>query len=583
MAVDANILIFERLKEELRAGKTLHAAIDAGFNRAFGAIFDSNVTTWITCALLYHFGAPIIKGFALTLAIGVAVSMFTAITVTRTLLHLVVTFPWARDERLFGLGVSWLPQRFREGQPLNVMGRRRVFFALSGAALAGFLVLFGMGGLKPGIDFTGGSEVQAVFRQPVPRAELERLLAKRGLSARDYTLAAGSMNLVTTTATVRTQGELAASAAPDLRERLAQVRGFDESRYRAAAAPKTKSTTATAVYVTPERPVDRAQLQSVLNDPNLKVGDEQRLLAKLPRTEITTSVRHEKDLPVWVITSARIGSDTGRALDAELRSIGGGYIAPAYSRQTIGPSIAREVTVNAFWSMALASVLIVLYLAFRFAIGGFLNGLKFGVAAVVALVHDVLFMAGAFALLGWLAGWQLDSLFIAAALAIIGYSVNDTIVIYDRTRENLRSRRPGETLADLTNRSITESFDRSINTSLTVVLVLLAILLFGGDSVRHFTVALLVGTLVGVYSTFVIASPLVVVLERWTQRGTAPPAARGGGAAGGDHPRAARQPAPAADPTGEGTPPRVDGELPSPGTRPGTIRPKGGPPGGRRR
>ncbi|MCC2672153.1 MAG: protein translocase subunit secF/protein translocase subunit secD, partial [Armatimonadetes bacterium] len=185
MAVDANILIFERLKEELKAGKPVHAAVDAGFNRAFSSILDSNVTTWIVCAILIWLGAPIIKGFAITLSIGVAVSMFTAITATRTLLHFVMSMPWGRNESLFGLNVGWLNLFFpaaRTGGILRVFSKRKVNFGFSillAILSAVFIAMtpFGMG-IKPGIDFTGGTVIEAGFHQPVTRDQVVAALPK---------------------------------------------------------------------------------------------------------------------------------------------------------------------------------------------------------------------------------------------------------------------------------------------------------------------------------------------------------------------------------------------------------------------
>jgi preprotein translocase SecF subunit len=520
------------LKEELRAGKTLHAAIDAGFNRAFTSIFDSNVTTWITCAVLYYLGAPIIKGFALTLALGVAVSMFTAIVVTRTMLHMVVNFPWARNEKLFGLGISWLSNRFGEGRWLNVLGARRIYLGISVAMLVASIGFLATGGLKPGIDFTGGSVIQVVYRQPVPREQIETILKANGLKEEDYLLNSGNTSLADTTVTVVVKGDLPAVAKPDVRKRLELVRpgAFDETQYRETADAAKKTLTATAVYyTTPQQPVTREQVQSTLANANLKPADDLPPLAKLPSVEITAAQSKTGTLPLWVVTSHQIGDAPARALDKALMELGGGYIKPASSRQTIGPSIAKEVTLNAFSSMAVASLLIILYLAFRFSIGGFVNGLKFGVCAVVALIHDVLFVVGVFALMGYLRGWQVDSLFVTAALTIVGFSVHDTIVVYDRIRENLRNRLRGETFEDVANRSITQTFDRSINTSLTVVLVLVALVVFGGSSIHGFSIALLIGIAVGTYSSIFVASPLVVLLERWTSRAVPATAAAGRG------------------------------------------------------
>jgi SecD/SecF fusion protein len=408
MAVDANILIFERLKEEMRGGKTLHAAIDAGFSRAFTSIFDSNMTTWIVCAVLYWLGTNLIKGFALTLAIGVAVSMFTAITITRTMLHLVVNFPWARNPALFGLNRSWLSRRFGEGRYLDVFGQRKIYFGFSILLMVVGLVFLGMGQLKPGIDFTGGSVTQVRFTQTVPLDQVRAALNKVGI---------------------------------------------------------------------PEPQVQTATDASLGN--------------------------------LVVVRSAELPQDKVEAFRKEVTSMGGELL----TNETIGPTIAREVTTNAFLSVIVASLAIVLYLAARFAIGGFMNGLKYGVCAVIAQLHDTITVIGLFALGGWALNWHVDSLFVTAVLTVIGFSVHDTIVVYDRIRENLRNRQRGETFTDIMNRSVTQTFDRSINTSFTVVLVLASLLLFGGSVIKLFNVALLIGIVIGTYSSIFVASPLVVIWD----------------------------------------------------------------------
>jgi SecD/SecF fusion protein len=418
MAVDANILIFERLKEEMKSGKTLHAAIDAGFNRAFTSIFDSNMTTWLVCAVLMWLGSPLIKGFALTLAIGVAVSMFTALTVTRTMLHLVVNFPWARSEAMFGVNTSWLSRRFGEGRYMDVWGARRIYFGFSMLLMVVGLAFIGYGIVKPGatlragIDFTGGSIMQLRARDKMPDiAQVRSALAGAGLDA------------------------------------------------------------------TPQMATD-ASLGQIL----------------MVRTGVTDQAELQK-------------------LQSTLVNLDGGM--EVLSTDAIGPTIAKEVTRNAFFSVIVASLLICLYLAMRFAIGGFMNGLKFGVCAVIALLHDVITVTGIFAVMGFLRGWHVDSLFVTAMLTVIGFSVHDTIVVYDRIRENLRNRQRGETFEHLANRSITQTFDRSINTSMTVVLVLVSLLLLGGQVTALFNWALLIGIVIGTYSSIFVASPLVVMWERY--------------------------------------------------------------------
>lgn len=416
MAVDANILIFERLKEELRSGKTLRAAIDAGFSRAFTSIFDSNMCTLITCAILYGYGTGPVKGFAVTLSIGVLISMFTAITVTRTILHLLVGAEWAQSEtagrRLFGLGDSWVA---RSGRHFNIIGKRAYYFILSAVFIIPGLIFIYLGGIKPSIEFTGGSALTVSFDKPVNSDKI-----------------AGAMKAI----------------------------GYEGSQ---------------------------AQISR---------QDEDYL-----------AFIRMKELP-----------KSGAAKARELRRIQGELgkrIGPVELQEfsEVGATISKELTNKAFYAVILASLAIVLYLSFRFAIGGFVNGLKFGVCAVIALIHDVLIVGGASAIFGYFMGWEIDSLFVTALLTVIGFSVHDTIVVFDRVRENLKHRLRGETFEELANRSILQTFARSINTSFTVVLTLLALLIFGGPVIKHFVAALLVGIISGTYSSIFNATPLMVVWE----------------------------------------------------------------------
>jgi SecD/SecF fusion protein len=455
MAVDANILIFERVKEEMRSGKTLHAAIDAGFTRAFTSIFDSNMTTWIVCFVLMWLGSAIIRGFALTLALGVGVSMFTAITVTRTMLHLVVNNAWARKPAMFGLNVSWLSRRYAGEHFLKVWEHRRIYWGFSIALMVVGLVFIAIGGLHPGIDFTGGTEMRVRFAQTIKADELVKTLEATGLK-----------------------------------------------------------------------------------DPHVQSASDKSLGdVMLIRTE-----------PIEVAKSQPV-------IDA-LAAKGGTIL----SKDTIGPSIAKEVTVNAFLSVVVASLAIILYLAFRFAIGGFMNGLKYGVCAVVAQLHDVITVIGLFALMGFLRDWRIDTLFVTAALTVIGFSVHDTIVVYDRIRENLRNRQRGEPFEDVANKSITQTFDRSINTSFTVVLVLAALLFFGGSVTKLFNVALLAGIVIGTYSSVFVASPLVVLWEKMSAKST-PSSGRRPSDVRMETSTRRTTPSPARTPAGVGAGPRNGGAV----------------------
>ncbi len=440
MAVDANILIFERLKEELRSGKALRPAIDAAFKRAFTAIRDSNICTCITCIVLLSLGTASVRGFALTLLIGVLVSLFSAITVTRTLLYLLVSlFPGlAKNPGLFGLNVRSLVGRTEatEGRAgLNIIGRRRVFYTLSLAIIVPGAIFWAMGGLKRSIEFTGGTQIQVKYARPVAQADVQRALTNVGFKDDTIQMADGG-----TTAIV-------------------------------------------------------------------SVADQVKTASK-------------RDSPVY------------QRMTTALNALG-----PNTEQQfgNVGSVISKELTSNAIGAVVVASLLIVLYLAAVFAIGGFVAGLRLGASAVVALLHDVLVLIGAFAIFGYFFGWEIDSLFITALLTVIGFSVHDTVVIFDRVRENLRHKSRGEAFEPLVNRSIGQTLARSINTSLTVVMTLVALVVLGGQTTRLLNVALLIGILSGTYSSIFNAASILVDWENWLakRRASAPALATASATGGG--------------------------------------------------
>ncbi len=462
MAVDANILIFERLKEELRSGKALRPAIDAAFKRAFTAIRDSNICTCITCIVLLSLGTASVRGFALTLLIGVLVSLFSAITVTRTLLYLLVSlFPGlAKNPGLFGLNVRSLVGRTEatEGRAgLNIIGRRRVFYTLSLAIIVpGLFFLIPVkgikpSGLKPSIEFTGGTQIQVQYTHPVAQADVQKALADAGYKDNTVQMAdAGTTAIVSV-------------------------------KERSSVADPQKN------------PV-RTGLVKALNPLATHAPDQ----------------TGDKTQPHFV---QQFGS--------------------------VGSVISRELTTNAIEAVIIASALIVLYLAMVFSIGSFVAGLRLGASAVVALLHDVLVLIGAFAIFGYFFGWEIDSLFITALLTVIGFSVHDTVVIFDRVRENLRHKSRGEAFEPLVNRSIGQTLARSINTSLTVVMTLVALVVLGGQTTRLLNVALLIGILSGTYSSIFNAASILVDWENWLakRRASAPAlataSATGGGGGGG--------------------------------------------------
>ena len=418
MAVDANILIFERFKEELRSGKNLRSAIDAGFKRAFTAIFDSNVCTIVTCYILYYFGTGPIRGFALTLGLGVVVSMFTAIAVTRTFLFALVNTNLGNNSAAFGTaGEAHIKQ-------WHVMRHKWMWLGISLAIIVPGLIAWLAGGIKQSIDFKGGTEQQIAFASRHSADEISKVVSSLGSKFKDN---------------------------------------------RVVVSEDPGQTFQHQATVTTER-LEEPERLNLLNTLVQRVGP----LDKVNKRQLAVA-----DVPF----------------------------------SNVSGTISKELTFNAVEAVIMASVFIVLYLALRFSIGGFKEGLKYGSCAVIALLHDVLVLWGSFAIMGKLFGWQIDSLFVTAMLTVIGFSVHDTIIVFDRVRENLHHRGLGESFSDLTDRSIDQTIGRSIKTSWTVVMTLLALFLFGGVVIHQFAGALLIGIVSGTYSSIFNASVLLVMAK----------------------------------------------------------------------
>ena len=414
MAVDANVLVFERMREEHRAGASLRLSLERGFTRAFSAIADSSVTTLLAAGLLFFLASGAVRGFGVTLSVGVLVSLFTALVVTRVLVELVTRAAAVRRRPgLLGLDgggrlAGWLATR---GPNLIAKGR----WWLAGSLVA--LVLAGAGlvvrGPNFGVEFTGGRLLEYRTAQPVDLDAARQALADAGFP-RAVAQASGDGNL-----TVRT-GEL------------------DEAG---------------------EQRVQRAVAQ---------VGGQ------------ATELRDE----------------------------------------FIGPTIGAELRRKALIAIGIALVVQLGYLAVRFR-------WTFGAAAVAAMFHDVVILLGLFA---WL-GKPLDGVFLAALLTVIGYSVNDSVVVFDRIRERLRGR-TREPLASLVNNACLQTIPRTVNTGLGALFILAALFILGGDTLTDFALALLVGILVGTYSSVFVAAPLLVTFERRSRpRPRRQPARRSGGTA----------------------------------------------------
>ena len=423
MAVDANILVFERFKEEMQSGKSLAAAIELGFRRAFPAIVDSNSCTILTSFVLASLGTGPVKGFATTLIIGVLISLFTAVAVTRSLLVFFVNSGIATNPKWYAIERTWF-KKFdsKDAEPLRVVEKAKKWFLISAATVLVSIPFFAMGGFKLNVEFRGGYE--AVYQkgtEALDTSKIVKSLEAAGLKGGNAKL--GSSNL----------GEV--------------------------------------VYI--NLPAD-AKLKSAAND-----------------------TEREK-----------IISDAAGLADAK-----------PIEFNSMSPTLQAETIRNAVVGVVVSSALIILFLAFRFGIGfgGFAPGLRFGVSAIGALLHDIFVVFGLAAVVGYFENWEVSALFLTAMLTMIGFSVHDTIVIFDRIRENLRRPHQGEDFGHLIDRSITRSFTRSINTSMTVIVTLLILVFFGTTTpdLKFFVVAMLIGIISGTYSSIYNASPILYLWDKW--------------------------------------------------------------------
>ncbi len=389
MAVDANVLINERIREELQTGKTLKTAISSGYARAFSAIFDSNLTTLIAAFLLFQFGTGPIRGFAVTLTIGLIASMFTAIVVTRTIFEALLSFGWLKS----------LPMlRLIKETNFDFIGKRFIFYAISLIIIiSGLVVYFKKGKQAYGIDFAGGQLQEYSFNHPPSLDKVRLVLKDIGLSD--------------------------------------------------------------------------ATLQQFKENPKVLL--------------------------------IRTAEDKNQALTAKLKEIFPDDNIQIMRIERVGPVAGKHLKTKASYALIWSLIGILIYVAFRF------KHFNFAAAGVIALIHDVLVALGFMVM----TGRQIDLLTVTAFLTIAGYSINDTIVIYDRVRENSHLWRK-KSLYELINLSVNQTLGRTILTSGVTLLVVLAILFYGGEVLSNFAFTLLVGFISGAYSTVYIASPLVLAWSR---------------------------------------------------------------------
>jgi len=407
MAVDANVLIFERLREELRKGKTIRAAIDTGYSRAFLTIIDSNLTTLIAALVLFQFGTGPIKGFAVTLSIGILSSMFTALFFTRIVFDLITQYTSMRAVKMM---------TFIRETRIPFVYWRHVALTCSVILVVVGMVAFGIRGRDNlGVDFSQGTVMRLRFDEPTSTAALQEALMAGGLA-----------DIIVQESAEQGTTEFAG------REFVVRARDIVTARDAPGA------------------------------------------------TAVATSDRIEQILQ----------STDGFP----------GYLV--LSVESIGAAVSKELTRQAFLAIVNATFAIIIYISIRFHF-------RFALGGVIALFHDMLITLGIFAL----TGREITLPVVAALLTIMGYSINDTIVIFDRIREDMKLLR-GRDLAEVMNISINETLRRTALTSLTTLIAVGSILLLGGPVIHDFAFALTVGVIVGTYSSVFVASPVVLMLTK---------------------------------------------------------------------
>ncbi len=406
IAVDANVLIFERVREELRNGKGVKAAIKEGYSKAYSAIIDANITTLLTAIVLVSLGSGPIKGFATTLIIGIFTSLFSAIFITRLIFDTRLS-----KGKMISFAAGWSSNVLVNAN-LKFISKRKISYTISGILVVVSLISLSTRGLNFGVDFTGG---------------------------RTYTVL------------------------------------FDNT----TSVDEVRSTLADA-FVT---------------DNGATMPPEVKTLGSANQVKITTKFLVESDDPD---TDGRVED----ALKAGLDQMNDPYTI--VESRKVDPSISDDFQMSSTSAVIFSLLIIFAYIVFRF------KKWQYGAGAIVAMFHDVVVVLGVYSLLyGFMPfSLEIDQAFIAAILTVVGYSINDTVIVFDRIREYLADHRK-ERIASVINKALNSTLSRTINTSMTTFVVLLIIFIFGGDSIRGFIFALMLGVLVGTYSSLFIAAPMV--------------------------------------------------------------------------
>jgi len=418
VAADANVVIFERVKEESRAGRSPANAIAAGYKRGFAAIVDANAVTFMAAFILFMLSQSDVKGFAFTLGIGVLVSLLTAVAATRAILTTMGSTRFVRRPASIGVRKRSHVWRF------DFMGKSRWFFTLSGTILLIGACAIGAKGIDFGIDFVSGTQIQTTFNQPASISQVDKVLAS----------------------------------------------------------------------------LHGNGLPALLRDPVVQQVSAKAVGSSSHAVPLANSFQ----ISVKYLSTQQIGSPfAAGTLEYALAHSFGGFKAGAFNSTSVGPTFGKTIADSALVAIIASLLAIAAYIALRFE-------WKYAVPVLIALMHDLLITAGVYAL----TGRQVTDSTVAALLTILGYSIYDTIIVFDRVRENV-ARMQNAAFSQVVNRSMSEVLTRSLATSFCTLLPVIALLLFGGSTLKDFAFALLVGVASGAYSSIFIASP---VLTHWKER-----------------------------------------------------------------
>ncbi|MDD6043505.1 MAG: protein translocase subunit SecF [Eubacteriaceae bacterium] len=401
MAVDANVIIFSRIKEEIAKGKTVRVAVDQGFKNALTTVLDAQITTLIASVVLYEIGSTTVKGFALTLMIGIVVSIFTAVVITQLFIGIIAESKTFSKNKFFGVKEDGTPKKFIKKE-FDFLKNRKVFYCISTGIIVLGIVFTMVRGFNYGIDFTGGTMIQLDMGKTVETTEVEKALE-------DY----------------------------DLKDLTVVLAGAEEDQ----------------VIIKTINALDNEARQEVINtlEKEFKL-DEDCVLAS----------------------------------------------------EEFGPTVGKELKTNAVKSIVIAAICMLIYIIFRF------KSWKYGAASVAGILHDVLMVLSFYAIFHV----TINNPFIAGILTVVGYSINDTIVVFDRIRENKRLHHRSQSNDEIINHSINQTIDRSIMTSLTTLVSMIALFFMVSTSIREFVLPLIVGVLVGTYSSIFLCSPLYYELNK---------------------------------------------------------------------